>query len=106
MKRWAENYHFTIAPIYRGRLRLANINVSLAKTTPNLIRNFAVRKFRSIQADRKIYCFLSIRFDPDPKSCSIQKQNSGMMMTPLSGGCADEKVMIHRRADYFCPEAG
>ena len=29
--------------------------------------------------------------DPDPKSCSIQKQNSGMMNTSLSGGCADEK---------------
>jgi hypothetical protein len=44
--------------------------------------------------------------DPTPKSCSIQKQNSGMIMTPLNGGCADEKVTIHRRADCFCPEAG
>ncbi len=26
-------------------------------------------------------------------------------MTPLNGGCADEKVTIHRRADLFCPEA-
>lgn len=34
--------------------------------------------------------------DPDPKSCSIQKQNSGMINTPLNGGCADEKVTIHR----------
>ena len=31
--------------------------------------------------------------DPTPKSCSIQKQNSGMINTPLSGGCADEKVI-------------
>ena len=44
--------------------------------------------------------------DPDPKSCSIQKQNSGMINTPLNGGGADEKVTIHRRADCFCPEAG
>ncbi|HAF1690103.1 TPA: hypothetical protein G9B13_000960 [Salmonella enterica] len=44
--------------------------------------------------------------DPDLKSCSIQKQNSGMINTPLSGGCADEKVTIHRRADCLCPEAG
>ncbi|EDS2252302.1 hypothetical protein GUD77_001734 [Salmonella enterica] len=44
--------------------------------------------------------------DPDPKSCSIQKQNSGMIFTPLSGGCADEKVTIYRRADCLCPEAG
>ena len=42
-----------------------------------------------------------IPFDPTPKSCSIQKQNSGMIMTPLNGGCADEKVTIHRRADCF-----
>ena len=27
-------------------------------------------------------------------------------MTPLNGGCADEQVTIHRRADCFCPEAG
>ncbi len=33
--------------------------------------------------------------DPDPKSCSIQKQNSGMMNTPLNGGGGDEKVTIH-----------
>ncbi|MGQ5975010.1 hypothetical protein ACUNG3_13575, partial [Serratia sp. IR-2025] len=46
------------------------------------------------------------RIDPDPKSCSIQKQNSGMMNTSLSGGCADEKVTIHRRADCLCPETG
>ncbi|PXK65374.1 hypothetical protein DMS07_28090, partial [Klebsiella variicola] len=44
--------------------------------------------------------------DPDPKSCSIQKQNSGMIMTPLNGGGADEKITIHRRADCFCPQAG
>lgn len=49
---------------------------------------------------------VKVNNDPDPKSCSIQKQNSGMIMTPLNGGCADEKVTIHRRADYFCPEAG
>jgi putative transposase len=30
-------------------------------------------------------------FDPDPKSCSIQKQNSGMIFTFPSGGYADEK---------------
>ncbi|AXU93966.1 hypothetical protein CI789_01175 [Erwinia persicina] len=46
------------------------------------------------------------RIDPDQKSCSIQKQNSGMIYTPLNGGCADENVTIHRRADCFCPEAG
>ncbi|WP_235784865.1 plasmid pRiA4b ORF-3 family protein [Serratia fonticola] len=44
--------------------------------------------------------------DPTPKSCSIQKQNSGMINTPLSGGCADEKVTIHRRTDCLCPETG
>lgn len=43
---------------------------------------------------------------PDPKSCSIQKQNSGMIFTSPDGGCADEKVTIHRRADCLCPEAG
>jgi len=32
---------------------------------------------------------------PAPKSCFIQKQNSGMIMAPLSGGCADENVTIH-----------
>ena len=37
--------------------------------------------------------------DPDPKSCSIQQQNSGIIMTPLNGGCADEKVTIHRGTD-------
>ncbi|TPG63120.1 hypothetical protein EAH77_05920 [Ewingella americana] len=52
-----------------------------------------------------IFCILKST-DPDPKSCSIQKQNSGMIMTPLNGGCTDEKVTIHRRADCFCPEAG
>jgi len=26
--------------------------------------------------------------DPDPKSCAIQKQNSGMIHTPLNGGGA------------------
>ena len=46
------------------------------------------------------------RHDLTPKSCSIQEQNSGMIMTHLNGGCADEKVTIHRRADCFCPEAG
>lgn len=40
---------------------------------------------------------------PCPKSCSIHKQNSGMIFTPLSEGCADEKVTIHLRADCFCP---
>ncbi|WP_145592422.1 PD-(D/E)XK motif protein, partial [Yersinia bercovieri] len=44
--------------------------------------------------------------DPTPKSCSIQKQNSGMINTPLSGGCADEKVTIYRRTDCLCPETG
>lgn len=44
--------------------------------------------------------------DPDPKSCSVQKQNSGMINSPLSGGGADEKVTIYRRADCLCPEAG
>ncbi|MCL6334947.1 hypothetical protein EXT66_15595 [Pectobacterium carotovorum subsp. carotovorum] len=44
--------------------------------------------------------------DPAPKSCPIQKQNSGMINTPLNGGGADEKVTIHRRADYLCHEAG
>lgn len=48
----------------------------------------------------------AVVIDPDPKSCSIQKQNSGMINTPLNGGGADEKVTIHRRADCFCPEAG
>ncbi|BEI21373.1 hypothetical protein STH22820_32730 [Edwardsiella ictaluri] len=43
--------------------------------------------------------------DPTPKSCAIQKQNSGMINTPLNGGGADEKVTIHRRADYLCPES-
>ena len=42
--------------------------------------------------------------DPDPKSCSIQKQNFGMINTPLKRGGADEKVTIHRRADCLCPE--
>ncbi|WP_411704858.1 hypothetical protein, partial [Edaphovirga cremea] len=42
--------------------------------------------------------------DPTPKSCSIQKQNSGMINTPLDRGGADEKVTIHRRADCLCPE--
>ncbi|OVZ81706.1 hypothetical protein CBW57_21045 [Yersinia intermedia] len=44
--------------------------------------------------------------DPDPKSCSIKKQNSGMINTPLNGGGADEKVTIHRRADCLCSQAG
>lgn len=44
--------------------------------------------------------------DPNPKSCSIQKQNSGMINTPLNGGGDDEKVTIHRRADCLCPETG
>ncbi len=38
---------------------------------------------------------VSVWLDPDPKSCSIQKQNSGMIKTPLNGGGADEKVTIH-----------
>lgn len=33
--------------------------------------------------------------DPAPKSCSIQKQNPGMMFTPPDRGCADKKVTIH-----------
>ena len=46
-----------------------------------------------------------VESDPTPKSCSIQKQNSGMINTPLNGGGADEKATIHRRADCLCPEA-
>ncbi|ROH75964.1 hypothetical protein EC392_14670 [Lonsdalea populi] len=44
-----------------------------------------------------VFYALPIRslLDPDPKSCSIQKQNSGMIKTPLNGGGADEKVTIH-----------
>ena len=38
---------------------------------------------------------VQIWFDPTPKSCSIQKQNSGMIHTPLNGGGANEKVTIH-----------
>ena len=30
--------------------------------------------------------------DPDPKSCAIQKQNSGMINTHLNGGGADQKI--------------
>lgn len=44
--------------------------------------------------------------DPDPKSSAIQKQNSGMIYTPLNGGGADEKITIHRRAECLCPETG
>lgn len=44
-----------------------------------------------------------VQLDPDPKSCAIQKQNSGMIVTPLSGGCADEKVTIHRRDRLSLP---
>ncbi|ELQ9310614.1 hypothetical protein R3D73_003602 [Serratia marcescens] len=40
-----------------------------------------------------------------PKSCSIQKQNSVVIYIPRSKGGADEKITIHRRADYFSPEA-
>jgi hypothetical protein len=29
-----------------------------------------------------------------------------LTFTPLNGGCADEKVMIYRRADCLCSEAG
>lgn len=43
---------------------------------------------------------------PAPKSCSVQKQNAGMINAPLNGGGANEKATIHRRADYLCPEAG
>ena len=49
---------------------------------------------------------MGMMIDPDPKSRSIQKQNSGMINTPQNGGGADEKVTIHRRADCLCPEAG
>ena len=44
---------------------------------------------------------IRLTLDPAPTSGSIQKQNSGMINTPLSGGGANEKVTIHRRAD--CP---
>lgn len=52
------------------------------------------------------YILMGMMIDPDPKSCSIQKQNSAMIFTPLNGGGADEKVTIHRRADCLYPEAG
>ena len=48
----------------------------------------------------------ALNSDPIPKSCFIQKHNTGMINTPLNGGIIDDKVAIHRRADCFCPEAG
>lgn len=47
-----------------------------------------------------------VRYDPYPKSCSIQKQNSSIIFTPTSGDGAYKKVTIRRRADCICPEAG
>lgn len=47
-----------------------------------------------------------MRSDPDPKSCSIQKQNSGMINTPLNGGGADEKITIHRSLPSSRPSWG
>jgi hypothetical protein len=44
--------------------------------------------------------------EPTPKSCPIQKQNSGMINTPLNGSGADEKATIHPRTDRVCPEIG
>ncbi len=38
-------------------------------------------------ADKILTSFMGLfggRRDPDPKSCSIQKQNSGMINTPLN----------------------
>ncbi|AXW85740.1 hypothetical protein CKQ53_01250 [Lonsdalea britannica] len=43
----------------------------------------------------KIFLYSARPFDPDPKPCSIQKQNSGLINTPLNGGGADEKITIH-----------
>lgn len=40
--------------------------------------------------------FERARGDPTPKSCSIQKQHSGMINTPLNGDGADEKVTTGR----------
>ncbi|MCL6376139.1 hypothetical protein EXT57_01975 [Pectobacterium brasiliense] len=41
------------------------------------------------------------RFDPDPRSCSIQKQNSGMITTPINGGGADEKLRFTEEKMVF-----
>lgn len=38
---------------------------------------------------------LKIRPDPDQKSDPIQKRESGVILTSLSGGFADEKVTIY-----------
>lgn len=46
-----------------------------------------------------------VRYGPYPQSCPIQKQNASMIFTPISGGGADKKVTIRRRADCICPEA-
>ncbi len=35
-------------------------------------------------------------FDPDPKSCSIHKQNSGMVNTPPSGHRAGGENVVAR----------
>ncbi|WP_416045153.1 LD-carboxypeptidase [Edwardsiella ictaluri] len=68
-----------------------------AETNQPFILNHQVNilcssKYRLCSLTQAPALFMS---DPAPKSCAIQKQNSGMRNTPLGGGGTDEKVTIH-----------
>jgi len=46
--------------------------------------------------------FEKVEGDPDPKSCSIQKQNSCMINTPLSGSCVMSVIRCEFKRSMQC----